>query len=79
MIEGQDYFVRRVRFPNTANWAAVTPNDDGTFDIYINDALDDEKQVAAFLHELAHLERDHFYVCACAAACERQIEDRKKP
>lgn len=76
MIEGRDYFVRRVRFPNTANWAAVTPNDDGTYDIYINDAIDDEKQVQAFLHELAHLERGHFYTCASAAVCERQTEGK---
>ena len=76
LIEGQDFHVRRVKFPNNANWAAVTPNDDGTFDVYVNECVDDEKQVQAFLHELRHIERGHFYTCACAAVCERQTEDK---
>ena len=76
LIEGQDYHVHRVRFPNTKNWAAVVPNDDGSFDVYVNDAAGEEKAVEGFLHELRHISRGDLYGCLCAAVCERQTEER---
>ena len=36
LVEGIDYFVYYVQFPNHANPSSVTPNDDGTFTIYLN-------------------------------------------
>lgn len=36
LVEGVDYFLRFVRFPNRGNTGAVIPNDDGTYDIYVN-------------------------------------------
>lgn len=56
-----DYNVRVIPFPNRAVPALVTPNDDGTFDIYINGLLTESQQKEALRHELEHLERDHFY------------------
>lgn len=37
------------------------PNDDCTFDIYINANLPEEWQRQALDHELEHIRRDHFY------------------
>jgi hypothetical protein len=41
--------------------AAVFPNDDGTFDIYINTLCPQPVQEAALHHELEHIRLDHFY------------------
>jgi hypothetical protein len=37
------------------------PNDDGTFDVYVNINLPDELQRRAIDHELRHIRKDHFY------------------
>lgn len=57
---GHSIFVRLVYLPETVK-AVVLPNDDGTFDIYINSNLPDELQNRALEHELKHIRRDHFY------------------
>lgn len=46
--------------PSTVR-AVVMPNDDSTFDIYINSTLPEELQIRALEHELAHIKQDHFY------------------
>ena len=64
LIEGVDYFLRFVRFPNRANLGAVIPNDDGTYDIYINTQWwPDEMWVRRVLqHEINHIILGHFEV-----------------
>ena len=57
---GTNIFVRLVSFPKTIR-AVTLPNDDGTFDIYINSDLPEELQHKALNHELEHIRRDHFY------------------
>lgn len=56
-----DYNVYQIKFPNRANKAMVFPNDDGTFDIYLNTLYPDDDLKEALRHELRHLESDHFY------------------
>lgn len=55
-----DYFVRFVVMPPHIN-AVTLPNDDGTFDIYINSLLDETQKREALAHELKHIKKDHFY------------------
>ena len=55
-----DYFVRTVEFPRTVNGVTL-PNDDGTFDIYLNAALTEDEQKTALEHEIEHIIQDHFY------------------
>ena len=64
LLEGVDYFLRFVRFPTRANAGAVIPNDDGTYDIYINTQYwPDEAWVRAVLmHEIRHIILGHFDV-----------------
>ena len=57
---GNNIFVRSVPLPEGVR-AVVLPNDDGTFDIYLNSTLPDEVQKKALAHELEHIRRDHFY------------------
>lgn len=65
-----DVFVRFVDFPATIN-AVTTPNDDGTFNVYVNSALDESEKAAALEHELYHIRRDHFYSRLNVIECER--------
>lgn len=55
-----DYYVRLVPLPIAVRGATL-PNDDGSFDVYINAALDRENQKSVLAHELQHIGRDHFY------------------
>lgn len=61
LIENRDYFVRVVPFPVYTIGGMVTPNEDGTFSIFINARLSLERQRKALDHELKHLEDNDFY------------------
>lgn len=55
-----DVCVRMVALPFSVR-AVTIPNDDNTFDIYINAGLPMELQNKALEHELMHIRKDHFY------------------
>lgn len=55
-----DYYVRYVALPHTVEGLTI-PNNDGTFDIYINAELPDTVQKETLAHELRHIRKDHFY------------------
>ena len=55
-----DYFVRLVELPRTVNGVTL-PNDDSTFDIYLNSLLTEDEQKTALEHEIEHIIQDHFY------------------
>ena len=57
---GNYIFVRLLPLPPAVR-AVTLPNDDGTFDIYINANLPQELQDCALQHELNHIRKDHFY------------------
>ena len=58
---GSYIFVRHLKLPSDRVRAVTIPNDDGTFDIYINSRLPEELQQKALEHELNHIRKDHFY------------------
>ena len=60
-IEGMDYWVRYVQFPNMASESVAASHGDGTFTIYINTLFPEERQQERLRHELAHLTQEHFY------------------
>lgn len=57
---GSYIFTRLLALPYAVR-AVTLPNDDGTFDIYINANLPDELRQKALDHELEHILKDHFY------------------
>lgn len=57
---GSNIFIRFVPLPEAVR-AVTLPNDDCTFDIYVNANLPDELKQRAIDHELEHIQRDHFY------------------
>ena len=56
-----EYYIRRLPFPNRSVKAATFPNDDGTFDIYLNTLYPEAVQEQALRHELEHIRLGHFY------------------
>lgn len=60
-IEGMDYWVRYVQFPNMASESVAASHGDGTFTIYINTLFPPERQEERLRHELRHLCEEHFY------------------
>lgn len=55
-----DYFVHVVDLPLPVG-GMVTPNDDGTFSIYINAKHTDAEQLKSYDHEVDHIINDDFY------------------
>ena len=53
-------FVRLVPLPDAVR-AVTIPNNDSTFDVYVNSILPEELQNRALEHELQHIKQDHFY------------------
>ncbi len=60
-IEGIDYWVRYREFPCTTIFAWAVSLGDGTFDIWLNTRVSEEKQLEGLHHDLKHLEDNHFY------------------
>jgi hypothetical protein len=60
MIEGVDYFIRLVNLPCGVG-GMVTPNEDGTFSIYLNARETHETNMKKADHEVGHILHDDFY------------------
>ena len=54
------FFARLIPLPPAVEGVTI-PNDDGTFDVYINANLPLEKQAEVLAHEMEHIKKDHFY------------------
>ena len=57
---GSHIFVRIISLPKAVH-AVTIPNDDGTFDVYVNSNMPEELQHRWLNHELRHIRKDHFY------------------
>lgn len=54
------YYVRLHSLPASIDGVTV-PNDDGSFDIYLNANLCEDRQKERLQHEIMHIIQDHFY------------------
>lgn len=59
-IEGIDFFVRFLELPEGI-YAFVTPNDDGTFSIFLDPRRSYDQLYSDLAHEIRHIVRDDFY------------------
>ena len=55
-----DYQVRLIKFPRGKTKEAVTENEDGSYTIFIDDALSRYEQQSAFIHALRHIYGNDF-------------------
>ena len=60
-IEGADYWVRLVSFPNMGSPAVTASHGAVTFTIYVNARFSPERQREGLRHELEHINAGHFY------------------
>ncbi len=74
-----DHYIRRLPFPNRSVRAATFPNDDGTFDIYLNTLYPAEEQETALRHELEHIRLGHFYSDAPIRRKEAEADGHVSP
>ncbi len=58
--EGIDYNLQFIKFPNKI-YEVVTPNEDGSYTIFIDNRLDEERRRQAFLHAINHIKSGDFY------------------
>ena len=68
-----EYFLRYVELPLKVDGVTI-PNNDGTFDIYINALHTEPHQKESLEHELRHLKQEHFYLDLPLSRMERQAD-----
>jgi len=68
-----DTHVRLIPLPVKVEGVTL-PNDDGSFDIYINSRLSPARQQATLEHELRHIRHEHFYLDMPISRMERQAD-----
>lgn len=56
----QGIYVRFIELPPHIEGVTL-PNDDGTYDVYINSLLSETQQREAVHHEVNHINLNHFY------------------
>ena len=71
-----DYYVRPVALPRRVEGVTV-PNDDGSFSIYINSLLPEDRQQNVLRHELEHIKKEHFYIDMPIERMERQADGER--
>ena len=60
MIENADYYVRLVPLPPQVG-GLVSPNEDGTFNVYLSEYKPREELIDDYIHEYEHIDNDDFY------------------
>ena len=68
-----DAYVRLIPLPARVEGVTL-PNDDGTFDIYINARLSPDRQQETLAHELRHIRRSHFSLDMPLTRMEKQAD-----
>ena len=68
-----EVFIRTIPLPYTVH-GLVTPNDDGTYNIYLNENLPEEARRRYLSHELAHSAGDHLYDDRPVEELEREAD-----
>ena len=68
-----DTHVRLIPLPLKVEGVTL-PNDDGSFDIYINSRLSPARQQETLAHEMRHIRHEHFYLDMELGRMERQAD-----
>lgn len=62
LIEGADFFVRFIDFPNDANCGGmVLLNDDGTYSVYLDPRRSTSRMKKTMRHEFDHMVNDDLF------------------
>lgn len=58
-VTSEDIFIQLANFPTTTK-EAITPNEDGSYTIFINARLSNEEQLKSYKHALKHIQNGDF-------------------
>lgn len=72
-----DVFVRYIGLPIRVN-AVTVIDEDGYYNVYINDHLSREAQHEAYEHELYHIEHGHHYNYTPVVDCEKETKEQTR-
>lgn len=67
-----DVFIRVVTFPSLRVSSAVRVDNNGDYNIYIDERLSDEAKKRKLNHELTHIKRNHFSDCVSVTDAENE-------
>ena len=73
-----EYFIRYIPLPFHVEGVTV-PNDDGTYSIYINSNLPEDKQKKTLRHEVEHIRLNHLYVLDDIQTIESEATEKASP
>ena len=59
-LEGADFFVRVLDLPPRVG-GFCSPNEDGTYNVYLNSRKDRQHNIDSYFHEIDHIEGDDFW------------------
>ena len=59
-LEGADFFVRVLDLPPRVG-GFCSPNEDGTYNVYLNSRKDRDHNIDSYFHEVDHIEDDDFW------------------
>ena len=75
LVEGLDYCVYIVPFPNTGEDGALMSSPDGCVSIYLNSRVCPDRQRKALKHELEHLANGDLYSSEPVESIEGRMND----
>jgi hypothetical protein len=70
-----DIFIRFVSFPTLRIYGATALDENGDYNIYIDERLSNEKKLETYKHEVLHIKKRHFDSSVTA----QEAEDALRP
>ena len=68
-----DIFIRFVSFPTLRVYGATALDENGDYNIYIDERLSNEKKLETYNHEILHIKQRHFDSSVTAREAEEAL------
>ena len=68
-----DIFIRFVSFPTLRVYGATALDENGDYNIYIDERLSNEKKLETYKHEVLHIKNGHFESSVTAKDAEEAL------
>lgn len=70
-----EIFCRSISLPTKIN-AVTVVDDNGNYNVYINANLSIEEQKKAYIHEIRHIKKNHFFIQKAVKDCEQEANNK---
>lgn len=68
-----DIFIRFVSFPTLRVYGATALDENGDYNIFIDERLSNEKKLETYKHEVLHIKKSHFDASVSAKEAEEAL------